>query len=275
MIYESLLDPARRGNFTPFSVLPLNMIRFSSRLCRCWASVSLFVALASTGRGALESNLVSQSPFLPPGWGKQTAPVKPVEEAPVVQGPLGRELEFRGIFEMGGVTQFSVFDKTTQKGQWITLNGGTDRFSIVRYNSDKDSIVIQAGGRSEELKLATADDKPIPIVGQAPPNFSPPTPAPNFVPPTPPPSSPPSSSPPTTIPPPPPAALLEARRNGQEGGTPRRRIITRGDGNTSDSGSSGSNSQTGPSGGPPSSAPGAPPSGAPPTPPPNYVPSRN
>ncbi len=267
---HSRLDEAHAGNFTDHSVF-IRLVKYFPQapgLRVCVVPV-LFALAAPMAGAALESNLIEHSPFLPPGWGKKTETAPVVEEAPVVQGPLSRELEFRGIFEMGGEIQFSIFDKSTQEGKWIPLNGGTDRFSIIRYNEGKESIMVKSGSRLEEITLADPDDKPMPVVGQAPPNFTPPTAPPNFKPPTSPPSSPPSTSPPSTIPPPPPAALLNARNNASGTTVPRRRIIRRTSDSTSSPSSSSSSSGTNlPSNipPPPNYTPGSPPNFTPPPP---------
>lgn len=128
--------------------------------------VTLGLCASYAAPGAGESNLITNSPFLPPGYG-QKAPEPEPEPEIIAQGPLSRELEFRGIFEMNGVTKFSVFDKSEQKGQWIPLNGGDSKYTIVRYNEPKRSITVKSAGRLEEIFLHAADDKPMPVVGAA------------------------------------------------------------------------------------------------------------
>jgi len=128
--------------------------------------ILLFVLLIfwePVGELSGESNLVTHSPFLPPDWGQQAAekPAQPVTQ----KGPLSRELEFRGVFSMNGVTKFGVFDRNAQKGQWFPLNSGNDRFTVIRYNEGMQTILIKADGRIEELSLKEADDKPLPVMG--------------------------------------------------------------------------------------------------------------
>lgn len=216
-----------------------------------------------------ESNLVTSSPFLPPGWGK-TAPVE--DKTPVVQsGPLSRELEFRGIFEMNGVTKFGVFDKKDQKGRWIPLNGGGDQFTVVRYNNKTQSIMVKSNGRIEELFLKEADDKPLPVVGAISPNIKVPVPG--------------GANNNRRIPPPPPAALTNRNNNNNTTTVPRRRVIRRSVRDSSANSNSGQANQTGQGGNqsarstppnlpanippPPNFTPGPPPNFTPP-PPPNF-----
>ncbi|WOO43682.1 hypothetical protein [Rubellicoccus peritrichatus] len=209
-----------------------------------------------------ESNLITNSPFLPPGWGKK----EPVKEEPppvVAKGPLSRELEFRGIFEMNGVTKFSVFDKAEQKGHWVPLNGGDSKYTIVRYNEPKKSIMVKSAGRLEEIFLLAADDKPMPVVGAAATNAAnraTPRGNPNI--------------------PPPPNATVNQRNTTNRSGTtvPRRRIIRRsssGNNNTATSNSATNSNNTSTSNPqlpsnippPPNFTPGPPPSFTPPPPP--------
>lgn len=105
--------------------------------------------------------LESKNPFLPPGYGKE-APVQKVE--PVVQnGPISREVEFRGIVQLDGVYQFSVFNKSSQKGYWLRENESEDGISIRSFDAESMSITLQMNGRSERLTLMSESDAPLPV----------------------------------------------------------------------------------------------------------------
>lgn len=230
-------------------------------------SASLVAALAS------EENLIEHSPFLPPGWGRSTAPPPPVE-TPSPPGALSRELEFRGIFEMNGVPKFSIFDKTEQRSAWHSVGGSDARFSVVSYDIPKRTVTVRAGGRTEELQLAKPDDRAVPVVGSTP-GGTPPTPPPNFTPPTAPPTAPPTSQPPSNIPPPPPGVNVQGRSGGTTGSgsastaIPRRRVLRPSESARSGGSSTGGEASTSQSTGgsmppPPNFVPGPPPNIVPP-----------
>ena len=111
---------------------------------------------------AADSNLISESPFLPPGWSPAKPPVVQVQPqaAPPV---LARQLEFKGVVDLGNGQQFSLFDKKSGESYWLPLNEMRDGFQVVRYEPNRASIYIRSGGRTEELRLATVDESPMQI----------------------------------------------------------------------------------------------------------------
>lgn len=109
-----------------------------------------------------ESSLSEKSPFLPPGHGvKPPEPVKPTVQP---EGPITRELEFRGLVEIGGVYQFSIFNKKDQKGYWLKEDKASESGIVVRdYDEDSSSIIVNMNGRSERLTLMAATENPMPV----------------------------------------------------------------------------------------------------------------
>jgi hypothetical protein len=108
-----------------------------------------------------DSQLSEKSPFLPPGYGKE----EPKKPAPVVQpqGPVSNVIEFRGIVEMGGVYQFSIYNKKEQKGYWLKENAKQDGISINSFDTTASTIVVVMNGRSERLTLMAATENPMPV----------------------------------------------------------------------------------------------------------------
>jgi hypothetical protein len=108
-----------------------------------------------------DSQLSKNSPFLPPGYGEK----EPEPPAPVVQpqGPISREIEFRGIVQMGGVYQFSIYNKTEQKGYWMKENAREGGVSVNSFDATSSTIVVVMNGRSERLTLMTATESPMPV----------------------------------------------------------------------------------------------------------------
>ena len=116
------------------------------------ACLTLGISLA-----AASSKLVSDSPFLPHDM---KVPPKP---PPVVNGPLSRELEFRGIVQMNGIYEFSLFNKKLNRGYWIAENGSESGISVRNFDLSGMRITVTQNGRSEQLTLMTATDSPLPV----------------------------------------------------------------------------------------------------------------
>jgi hypothetical protein len=106
--------------------------------------------------------LETSNPFLPPGYGA----AKPEPPAPVVQanGPISREVEFRGIVQLDGSYQFSLFNKSENKGYWLFENQSEGGISVRGYEADSKTITVNMNGRSERLTLMSASEAPLPVV---------------------------------------------------------------------------------------------------------------
>lgn len=105
--------------------------------------------------------LESQSPFLPPGHGKSQATTPP--PPPPVNGPLTREIEFRGIVQLAGVYEFSIFHRSKQKSYWLRANESKDGIQIRGFDVNSRTITITMGGRTERLSLMSASETPLPV----------------------------------------------------------------------------------------------------------------
>jgi hypothetical protein len=126
-------------------------------------SLATSLLLLSLCAPALSANsLAVKSPFLPPGHGVTNEPVqvKPVIPA---QGPLSREIEFRGVIEIGGVYQFSIFNKKEQKGYWLRQSTSENGITVQSYDAGSSSVVVNMNGRSERITLMAATDSPLPV----------------------------------------------------------------------------------------------------------------
>ena len=124
---------------------------------------SLIILLCLASNAALHaasSKLESNSPFLPAGHNTMKVAPKP---PPVVNGPLSRELEFRGIVQMNGVYEFSLFNKKLNRGYWIAENGAESGISVRNFDLDAMRISVTLNGRTEQLTLMTATDSPLPV----------------------------------------------------------------------------------------------------------------
>lgn len=126
------------------------------------AGLFLLLAVALPCSSVANPALSEKSPFLPPGYGVQ----EPEPAAPVVtnvQGPLSRELEFRGVVQIGASYQFSLFSKKDNKGYWISENETVAGLSARNYDPDSSTLVVTSRGRSERLTLMAATESPLPV----------------------------------------------------------------------------------------------------------------
>ena len=117
---------------------------------------SLIILLCLASNAALHaasSKLESNSPFLPAGHNTMKVAPKP---PPVVNGPLSRELEFRGIVQMNGVYEFSLFNKKLNRGYWIAENGAESGISVRNFDLDAMRISVTLNGRSHQSQLLRA-----------------------------------------------------------------------------------------------------------------------
>lgn len=108
-----------------------------------------------------ETSLLEKSPFLPPGYGKEER--KPTEPRIQPRGQISREIEFRGMVQIDGVYQFSVYNKKKQKGYWLKMNESEDGIAVNHFDENASSIIVKMNGRSERLTLMAATEKPLPV----------------------------------------------------------------------------------------------------------------
>jgi len=128
------------------------------------ATIKILLVVASYGILQLTlnaSNLETDSPFLPSGYSKKKpAPVRPT---PATNGPLSRELEFRGVVQMNDTYEFSLFNKKENRGYWIPENGNVSGVSVRNFKLDSMTITVSLNGRTEQLTLMSATDSPLPV----------------------------------------------------------------------------------------------------------------
>jgi hypothetical protein len=153
-----LTEPAHSTKETPRRILA--DARMPSSM-KALSLLTLALSLLSNASPLSAETLESSNPFLPPGYGKiETAKkITPVVE----NGPISREIEFRGIVQLDGVYQFSVYNKTEQKGYWLQENQSENGISIRSFDPENQSITINMNGRSERLTLMSESGAPMPV----------------------------------------------------------------------------------------------------------------
>ena len=141
------------------------MIRLTSDFAqftkRAFCRGLTFALLASVSILSAET-LESSNPFLPPGYSDKKEAPKPVVQS---NGPISREIEFRGLAKMDGQYQFSLFNRRDQKSHWLKENeAAAQGISVRNYDSDSKSLTVSVSGRTERLTLVTASSSPLPVV---------------------------------------------------------------------------------------------------------------
>ena len=106
--------------------------------------------------------LQSSNPFLPPGYGEdEKAPPPP--PPPKMNGPISRELEFRGLVELNGVLEYSLFHKTEKKGYWLEENQSKNGIQVRGFDRNSKTLTVSMNGRTERLTLMSPNEMPLPV----------------------------------------------------------------------------------------------------------------
>jgi VCBS repeat-containing protein len=141
------------------------MIRLTSDFAqftkRAFSRSLSFALLASVSILSAET-LESSNPFLPPDYSDKKEAPKPVVQ---FNGPISREIEFRGLFKVNGQYQFSLFNKRDQKSHWLKENeAAAQGISVRNYDSGSRSLTVNMSGRTERITLMTANSTPLAVV---------------------------------------------------------------------------------------------------------------
>ena len=124
------------------------------------------VLLSGTLCAQARRDLTKDSPFLPPGYRQHLEQKKKKPPPPPKPPPrLKQNLEWRGYVRIGGVWRFSIFDKRTNKGQWIVLKDRDrdDGIFITDFDYERERIEIEQDGHKEFIFISGPTGNPVPI----------------------------------------------------------------------------------------------------------------
>jgi hypothetical protein len=113
-------------------------------------------------------NLADDSPFLPPGYKENIASQQKKKAPPPSKAPprLQQNLELRGFVRLSGLWRFCIFDKRTNKANWIVLkdkSGSGNKLAIVEFDRENKSITVEESGHREVLNMKSPSGTPTPI----------------------------------------------------------------------------------------------------------------
>ena len=138
--------------------LTSDFAQFTKRAFRRGLTFALLTGVSVLSAESLESS----NPFLPPGYDEKKEAPKPVVQS---NGPISREIEFRGLVKVNGQYQFSLFNKRDQKSHWLKENeAAAQGISVRNYDSNSRSLTVSMSGRTERLTLVTASSAPLAVV---------------------------------------------------------------------------------------------------------------
>ena len=77
-----------------------------------------------------------------------------------VVAPIGKAedqlkdlLELRGYARIGGLLEFSVYNKEEKRSRWLAINQSMDGYRIREYDRDRNEIIIEFNGRKGRIPL--------------------------------------------------------------------------------------------------------------------------
>jgi hypothetical protein len=114
---------------------------------------SRLILAACLGLGlclAADGQLADTSPFLPPG---------------TVDGGLGTSaggsLELRGIMSTSDGMRFCIYDASRKSSSWVALNESGHGYVVKSSDAAKDTVTLQADGRTYTLALRASKISPM------------------------------------------------------------------------------------------------------------------
>ena len=120
------------------------------KLSRSWLILTLPILFCSVFAS------VSPNPFLRPGFNQRpTQQVSPrPAPPPAPQKDMSKEIEFRGYFTLKGEPFFCLFNKKSQKGEWIAINEATfEDFEAREFDLESETLTVAFGGETYKLNL--------------------------------------------------------------------------------------------------------------------------
>jgi len=131
-----------------------------SRLIASRVQLTLLTAVfAAAGLPAGLPSLVTNSPFLPPGF------QPPGSAAPAPPPAAGRtQYEFRGVYQLEDMYHFHLYDTRERKGFWLTEEAPREGvLEVLEFDPESNEVVVTVAGEQISLALVRTSDQPMPI----------------------------------------------------------------------------------------------------------------
>jgi hypothetical protein len=109
--------------------------------------------------GGSSPSILTHSPFLPPGFqppggnGPGNDPGQPVQSG---------QYEFRGVYQLGGLYYFHLYNTRDRKGTWVSENNSDgDSPKVVSFDRKEDTLLVDVGGKQVNLAMIETSDRTI------------------------------------------------------------------------------------------------------------------
>jgi hypothetical protein len=139
-----------------------NRLRWSLFLLGGLASLPLAAQYEAGGEAT--RGLLSRSPFLPPDMPPPTT-ARPVQAPSPIEGVY----EFRGYYAINGEIRVLLKNRQEPNGRWVRLRESlADGTTLASFDPIQRTVVLESGGETVRLALATLgkNPDPLPISGQ-------------------------------------------------------------------------------------------------------------
>jgi len=104
--------------------------------------------LGNVGAVLILPAVFADSPFVRPA--PEAAPAK----AEISEGKIRLDqLEFTGLFSIGGETTFSLYDKTNKLTLWLPESGQDEGFSVSGFDSRSGEVRVRFAGETRSIPL--------------------------------------------------------------------------------------------------------------------------
>ena len=123
--------------------------------------MSLIVLVISPLQAATSSNLLENSPFLPP-------------DAAARAGQQAAPLELRSILLEDGRYEFSLYDPSRKQSTWVGLDEKGNDFVVTSFDPSREVVGVSLRGHTytlalKEATIAPLETRPVPGLGSKPP----------------------------------------------------------------------------------------------------------
>ena len=121
--------------------------------------MTLILSISPAAGAESTVSLVSNSPFLPPGFQPPGNPGKPATPAATTS-----QYEFRGVYQLSGTYYYNLYNVRESKGSWISDQEADDlELRILSFDRETNELAVDLAGKTVNLALIETSDRTLPV----------------------------------------------------------------------------------------------------------------